>query len=69
MIGAVLSSKYQLVIPKPIRKQLGLRSSQKIGFLVKDGMITLIPEKPLKESRGFLKDMNTNGLREHRERV
>ncbi|HBU07805.1 MAG: AbrB family transcriptional regulator [Omnitrophica WOR_2 bacterium RIFOXYA2_FULL_45_12] len=66
---SVLSSKYQLVIPKQVRKQLDLKSNQKIEFLVKDRMITLIPERPLKEMRGYLKKMNTKGFRSHKERV
>ncbi len=69
MIESVLSSKYQLVIPKQVRKQLDLKSNQKIEFLVKDRMITLIPERPLKEMRGYLKKMNTKGFRSHKERV
>ncbi|OGX60724.1 MAG: AbrB family transcriptional regulator [Omnitrophica WOR_2 bacterium RIFOXYC2_FULL_45_15] len=66
---SVLSSKYQLVIPKQVRKQLDLKSNQKIEFLVKDRMITLIPERPLKEMRGYLKKMNIKGFRSHKERV
>jgi len=69
MIESVLSSKYQLVIPKQVRKQLDLKSNQKIEFLVKDRMITLIPERPLKEMRGYLKKMNTKGFRGHKERL
>ena len=69
MIESVLSSKYQLVIPKQVRKQLDLKSNQKIEFLVKDRMITLIPERPLKEMRGYLKKMNIKGFRSHKERV
>ncbi len=69
MIGAVLSSKYQLVIPKQIRKQLSLKCKQKIEFLVKDGMITLIPDKQLKELKGYLKKMNTRDFRDHKERI
>jgi len=69
MIESVLSSKYQLVIPKQVRKQLDLKSNQKIEFLVKDRMITLIPERPLKEMRGYLKKMNTKGFRSHKERL
>ncbi len=69
MIEVVLSPKYQLVIPKQIRKHLALKSGQKIGLLVKEGLITLVPEKPLKEFRGYLKNMNIKGFRDHGERL
>ena len=68
MVEVVLSPKYQVVIPKQIRNQLVLRSGQKIGLLVKEGLITLVPEKPLRGFRGYLKDMNIKAFREHGER-
>ncbi len=69
MVEVVLSPKYQLVIPKQIRKQLALKSGQKIELLVKEGLITLVPERPLKEFRGYLKKMNIKDFRDHRERL
>jgi len=69
MVEVVLSPKYQLVIPKQIRKQLALRSGQKIELLVKEGLITLVPERPLKEFRGYLKNMKVKPYRDHRERI
>lgn len=69
MMEVVLSPKYQLVIPKQIRKQLSLKSGQKIELLVKEGLITLVPEKPLKEFRGYLKNMNIGHIRDRGERL
>ncbi len=69
MVEVMLSPKYQVVIPKQIRKQLALKSGQKIELLVKEGLITLVPERPLKEFRGYLKNMNIKALREHNERL
>ena len=69
MTQVVLSPKYQLVIPKQVRNKLALKSGQKIELLVKDGLITLIPEKPLKDFRGYLKKMNMNDFRDHGERI
>ncbi len=34
-----ISSKYQVVIPKPVRKRLGLQPKQKLTVLEKDGML------------------------------
>ena len=69
MTQVVLSPKYQLVIPKQVRNKLALKSGQKIELLVKDGLITLIPEKPLKDFRGYLKKMIMNDFRDHGERI
>ena len=69
MVEVVLSPKYQLVIPQQIRKHLALKSGQKIELIVKEGLITLVPERPLKEFRGYLKKMNIKGFRDHGERL
>lgn len=69
MTEVVLSPKYQVVIPKAIRKQLDLKSGQKIEILVKEGLLTLVPERPLKEFRGYLKNMNIKSFRDHGERI
>lgn len=69
MTEVVLSPKYQLVIPKAVRKQLALRIRQKIELVVKDGLITLVPERPLKEFRGYLKGMDVKSHRDHSQRI
>lgn len=69
MVEVTLSPKYQVVIPKQIRKQLALKSGQKIELMVKEGIITLVPERPLKEFRGYLRKMDIRGYRDHGERL
>ena len=64
-----ISSKYQIVIPREVRKQLGLKAGQKLKVVVKGQVINLVPEVPLSEMRGFLKGMDTSGLREDEERL
>ncbi|OIP27655.1 MAG: AbrB family transcriptional regulator [Chloroflexi bacterium CG_4_10_14_0_8_um_filter_46_9] len=65
----ILSPKYQVVIPKEVRKQLELRSGQRLQLIVRGETITLVPDYPLKELRGLFKGMNTEDLREEKERV
>lgn len=67
--GAVLSSKYQLVIPRSIRRRLNLRSGQRMTILVKDSAITLVPERPLSKLQGIAKRIRPGVLREKRERM
>jgi len=59
-----VSSKYQIVIPKPLREALNLRPGQKMHVMEYEGRIELIPERDIKELRGFLKGINTEFKRE-----
>lgn len=69
MKNITLSSKYQLVIPKEIREETGLKSGEKIIILVKDGIINLIPQHMLNKMRGFIKGMKIDFYREEKDRV
>ena len=64
-----LSPKYQVVIPKEAREKVHLKKGQKIVVIVKGGIISLIPERPLKELRGFAKGISREGLRDKRDRL
>jgi len=63
-----ISPKFQVVIPRDVRKKLHLKSGQKMAVVTKGGIIYFIPEKPLAAFRGFLKGMDTGNLREDEER-
>ena len=65
----IISPKYQVVIPKEVRKQLRLKSGQKLQIIVRGESITLVPDRPLKELRGVFKGMQTEGLREEAARL
>ena len=64
MISITVSPKYQVVIPKSVRKSLNLRPGQKMQVVEYDGRIELIPERDIKELRGYLKGINTEFKRE-----
>ena len=59
-----ISPKFQVVIPKEIRQRLGLKAGQKVQTIVFEDRIELIPVKPIKKMRGFLKGIDTRILRE-----
>ncbi|MDQ7825874.1 MAG: AbrB/MazE/SpoVT family DNA-binding domain-containing protein [Candidatus Eremiobacteraeota bacterium] len=65
----VISPKYQILIPKEIRKALNIKKGEKFQIFVKGKVITLVPERPLKELRGFLRGMDSHNLREEAERI
>jgi AbrB family looped-hinge helix DNA binding protein len=64
MQSVTVSPKYQVVIPKLIREALNLRPGQKMQVIEYAGRIELIPERDIKELRGFLKGINTEFKRE-----
>lgn len=59
MAAVTVSPKYQVVIPKDVRKKLGLSPGQRIQIVVYGDRIELIPVRPLKRMRGFLKGIDT----------
>jgi AbrB family looped-hinge helix DNA binding protein len=59
MPTVTVSPKYQVVIPKTIRESLKLRPGQKIQMTEYDGRIELVPEREIRELRGFVKGINT----------
>jgi len=64
MQTVTLSPKYQVVIPKSVRKALNLRPGQKMQVIEYNGRIEFIPERDIAELRGFLKGINTEFERE-----
>jgi len=67
--STTISTKYQIVIPKEIREKLQLSPRQRLQVLEKGGVISLIPEVPLKSLKGILKGMNKADVREKKDRL
>jgi len=63
-----VSSKFQIVIPLDVREKMNLKPGQKVIVIEKDGVVHLIPEKPLKDLRGFVKGVTTDKLRHEEDR-
>ena len=64
MQSVTVSPKYQVVIPKTVRESLNIRPGQKMQVIEYNGRIEFIPERDIKELRGFLKGINTEFKRE-----
>jgi AbrB family looped-hinge helix DNA binding protein len=64
MTAVTVSPKYQVVIPKDVRESMGIYSGQKIQVLTYQNRIELIPIKPMKKMRGFLKGIDTDIARD-----
>lgn len=63
-----VSPKYQVVIPKEIRKEVGIRPGQELQVVAKGGTITLIPDRSIASMRGFVRGIRAKGFREKKDR-
>lgn len=59
MTAVTVSPKFQVVIPKKIRESMGIYSGQKVQIMTYQNRIELIPLKPMREMKGFLKGIDT----------
>ncbi len=64
METVTISPKYQVVIPKATREALHLTPGQKVQVIRHENRIELIPVRPVKSLRGFLKGIDTRVPRE-----
>ena len=64
MNTVTVSPKFQIVIPKVIRKSLGLKPGQKVQAILYENRIELIPIQSMQSMRGFLKGIDTSIERE-----
>lgn len=59
-----ISPKFQVVIPQVVREALGLEPGQRVQALQYEDRIELIPVRPARELRGFLRGIDTTVERE-----
>jgi AbrB family looped-hinge helix DNA binding protein len=64
MTTVTISPKYQIVIPKEIRQKLKLKPGQKLQIIQIGDRLEFITVKSIKETRGFLKGIDTSIERE-----
>lgn len=64
MTVVTVSPKFQVVIPREVRERLGLAPGQKVQAIAYRGRVELIPLRPAKHLRGFLRGIATTVERE-----
>ncbi len=64
MAISIVSSKYQVVIPRAVREKAGIAPGQRLEVFAFDDRIELVPVQPMKKLRGFLKGIDTTVRRE-----
>ena len=64
MEAVKISSKFQVVIPREVRERLNLVPGQRLQVIAFGDRIELIPERDVREMRGFLRGIDTRVERE-----
>ena len=69
MDSVKLSPKYQIVIPKRIRENMSLKPGERFEIISFEDCIELIPIRPMKSMKGFLKGLDPSLVRDESDRV
>ena len=64
MENVIISTKYQVVIPRKVRESMKLIPGQKMQVIAYGDRLELVPQKNISAMRGFLKGINTDFERE-----
>ena len=59
-----VSPKFQVVIPRRVRESLGIQAGHTMQVILYQNRVELIPLRPVREMRGFLKGIDTTIERE-----
>jgi AbrB family looped-hinge helix DNA binding protein len=68
MYAATISAKYQIVIPREVREQFGLKPGLKLAFIPYKKTLRVMVVPPIEEAEGFLKGIDTRIEREEGQR-
>ncbi|OGV70107.1 MAG: AbrB family transcriptional regulator [Lentisphaerae bacterium RIFOXYA12_FULL_48_11] len=69
MNTVTVSPKYQVVIPKSIRERIHIVPGEQLQVISFDDRIELVPVRPMRDMRGFLKGMDASFERDEDDRV
>jgi AbrB family looped-hinge helix DNA binding protein len=65
----IVSTKYQVVIPKEIREKFQIKPGQKVKFICYNNDIHMVIVPEIKNARGYLKGIDSVIEREEGDRV
>jgi len=69
MDTVTVSPKYQVVIPLAIRERLRIRPGERLEVISLDDRIEMVPIRPMREMRGFLKGLDPSFQRDEDDRA
>ena len=68
MDTVTVSPKYQIVIPLAVRERTHIRAGERLQVISFDDRIELIPVRPMRSMRGFLKGFDARFSRDAEDR-
>ena len=68
MNTVTISSKYQVVIPRPIREQFNLKPGQKLLFIPYNNTLRVVIVPPVEDAEGIFEGIDTDPQREKEDR-
>lgn len=69
MDTVTVSPKYQIVIPLAVRKRTHIKAGECLQVISFDDRIELIPVRPMRSMRGFLKGFDAQFARDEEDRA
>lgn len=69
METVIVSPKYQVVIPRSVRERSRIHPGERLQVISFDDRIELVPVRPMKEMRGFLKGLGARFERDEEDRI
>ena len=64
MNTVTISSKYQVVIPRPIREQFNLKPGQKLLFIPYNNTLRVVIVPPIEDAEGIFEGIDTDPQRD-----
>ncbi|MBP7831040.1 MAG: AbrB/MazE/SpoVT family DNA-binding domain-containing protein [Kiritimatiellae bacterium] len=69
MSTVTLSPKYQVVIPRSVRERIRLQPGEQLQVISFDDRIELVPVRPMRKMKGFLKGLDATFTRDEEDRA
>jgi AbrB family looped-hinge helix DNA binding protein len=69
MDTVTVSPKYQIVIPLAVRERAHIRAGERLQVVCFDDRVELIPVRPMRSMRGFLKGYDARFERDEADRT
>jgi AbrB family looped-hinge helix DNA binding protein len=68
MNTVTVSPKFQVVIPLAVREEMGIRPGERLAVISFADRIELVPLRPMREMKGFLKGLDPTFRRDEDDR-
>ena len=69
MEAVKVSKKYKVVIPEKLREEAGIHAGDRMVAILKNGILLYVPVRPLRESKGMIRGLDTRDLRDETDRM